>query len=256
MNNKNLFAKNKIYVYLLIILLSFAIFAFVHQEPKVSIKPISQNKMTELEKLAKENQDLRERLGKLEPVTPVKIVSNNQPPKSVETVPVTSVISDGTSLPFKTVYQDPEWVRPDYEPYWHSKLGQFSNIAERINSSYHRIFVTPATETLWSETLHECGIAELEDKIKLPDYGSNPQDTIVVVAMQYNITNAVLLNNQIALIGTPSRNGVQVIAFNKNDIINSVSGEIIAQNNSQEYLFQLVTPDGYEIDYNSAIISF
>lgn len=256
MDYKDFFKKNKLYFYLVVITAAFLSFFFLYREPKVSIKPITESKMTELEKLAKENQDLRDRLGKLEPVTPVKIVRDTPPPKSVETAPVSGVITEGTPLPFESVYHDPGWIRPDFEPYWHSKSGSYSNIPDRINSAYHRLFVTPATDALWQETIHNSGIAELTDSIQLPHYTQNEKDTIAVVALQYNITNAVLLNNQVVLMGTPARTGVQVITFNKNDIINSISGEVIAKNDSQDYLFQLSTPDGYEVDYENVMISY
>lgn len=255
---KKLFDRNKLILYILIVIIAFLVFALSHRdrEPQVSIKPVNETKLDETQKLIKENQVLRERLAKLEPVTPVKIVSADKPSAVTDALPVLSVMFEGTMIPFETVYHDNAWVRPDYEPYWHSKNGQWSNLPDRIHTSYHRLFVTPGTESLWNETVHECGIAEFADKIHLPGNKDKPEDTIAVVAVQHEITDVVVLNNQVVLIGTPSRTGLQVLAIHEQDLIQSVSGELQAHNDSQEYLFHMVTPDGYELDYNNVIVNF
>ena len=253
---KDLVDKNKLLLYLLIIVAAFLTFSLAHQEPKVSIKPIKESKMTETEKLAKENHDLRDRLARLEPAAPVKIVTADEPSKAIETLPVLAVMSEGTRVPFETVYEDQSWARPDYEPYWHSKQGVWSKVPDRIHSSLHRLFVTPGTEGLWREVTYEAGIAEVADKIKLPVFDDKPENTLTVVALQYQITDVVVLNNQVVLLGVPSRNGMQVLAVNKQELIKSVSGELTTLNNNQEYLFQMVTPDGYEVDYNNAVVNF
>ncbi len=253
---RGLLDKDKLILYFLIIVIAFLIFTIAHQEPQVSIKPVKETRMTEVEKLARENRDLRERLTKLEPVTPVKIVTADKPSAATESMPASAVVTEGSRVPFETIYDDRAWVRPDYEPYWHSKQGAWGNLPDRIHSSYHRLFVTPGTEGLWNETVHECGIAESAGKIKIPVYDDRPEDTLVVVAIQHQITDVIVLNNQVILLGTPSRTGVQVLALNKQDLIMSVSGELQALNNNREYLFQMVTPDGYEIDYNNAVVSF
>lgn len=253
---KNLFDRNKLILYILVVIIAFLVFVLAHREPQVSIKPVKETQLDETQKLIKENQGLRERLAKLEPITPVKIVTADKPSAATDTLPVLSVMAEGTRIPFATVYQDKAWLRPDYEPYWHSKNGQWSNLPDRIHTSYHRLFVTLGTDSLWNETVHECGIAEFSDKIKLPVDVGKPEDTIAVVALQHEITDVIVLNNQVILIGTPARTGVQVLAINEQDLVQSVSGELAAHNDNQEYLFQMATPDGYELDYNNVMVNF
>lgn len=253
---KNLLERTKLIVYILVIVIAFLVFALAYHEPQVSIKPVRESQLDETQKLLRENQGLRERLARLEPVTPVKIVTAHKPSTTAYTLPAISVMAEGTMIPFTTVYHDNTWVRPDYEPYWHSNTGQWSNLPGRIRSSYHRLFVTLGTKSLWNETIHESGIAELADQMKLSLDKNHPGDTIAVVALQHEIFDVVVLNNQVILIGAPSRTGVQVLAIQKQDLVQSISGELEAQNASQEYLFQLITPDGYEIDYSSVIVNF
>ncbi len=251
----NLLDKNKLSLYVLIIVIVFLIFSVAHTEPQVSIRPVKENALTETEKLIKENYSLRERLIKLEPVSPVKIVTVDPPSKSIDTLPVLTVMSEGTRVPFDMVCEDPSWVRPDYEPYWHSKQGRWSRVPDRIQSSYHRLFVTLGTENLWNETIHDSGTVEIAGKIDLPVYDGKTDSTVAVVAIRHRITDIIILNNQVILLGAPSRTGIQILTINKQDLIRS-SGELIGQKNNQEYLFQLVTPDGYEIDYNNVVVSF
>lgn len=251
----NLLDKNKLILYTLVIVICFLAYTVTRQEPQVSIKPIKETKMTQVEKMAKESQELRERLARLEPLSPVKIIRNDLS-SFPEGVPVLNIMAEGTSIPFEVVYENPSWVRPVYEPYWHTSAGLRSSIPDLIHNSYHRLFVTPGTETLWNETIHDSGIAELAEKIKLPSYGSKSNSTIAIVSIRHKVIDVIVLDNQVVLVGIPSRTGVNVLAVDKEDLINSVSGEILAKNNSREYVFHLVTPDGYEFDYNTALVSF
>jgi len=253
---KSLFDRNKLILYILVIIIAFLVYALTQPKPQVSIKTVKESQLDETQRLVRENQGLRKRLAKLEPAIPVKIVTADKPSAATDTLSVLSVMIEGTRIPFETVYLDKAWVRPDYEPYWHSQNGQWSNLPDRIHSSYHRLFVTLGTESLWNETIHECGIAEFADRINLPVNENKPEDTIAVVAVQHQITDLVVLNNQVIMIGTPSRTGVQVLAIQERDLIQSLSGELVVHNDSQEYLFQLVTPDGYELDYRNVIVLF
>lgn len=253
---RNLFDRSKLILYILVVIIAFLLFVITHREPQVSIKPVKETQMDDTQKLIKENMVLRERLAKLEPVAPVKIVTADQPSAAIYALPVQSVMAEGTRIPFETVYQDKDWVRPDYEPYWHSKNGQWSNLPNRVHTSYHRLFITPGNASLWNETLHECGIAELADHIKLPVDDNRPEDTIAVVAVQQEISDVVVLNNQVILVGTPARTGLQVLAIDERELVQSVSGELLTKNSNQKYLFQAVTPDGYELDYNNVMVNF
>lgn len=253
---KNMIDKNKLVLYLFIVTLAFLVFALIQREPQVTIKPVNDARMKETARLAQENRDLRERLLKIEPAAPVKIVTPEQPASTVDSLPVLAIMAAGNRIPFELVHEDGAWMRPAYQPYWHSRQGQWSSVPDRIQNSYHRLFVTPWTESLWTETIHQVGIAELNDKIHLPVYDDDPANTIAIVAIRQKITDVLILNNQVLLVGTPARSGLQIITLNRQDLINSVSGELLAHNDNQDYLFQLATPDGYEVDFSNAIVNF
>ncbi len=253
---KDLIAKNRLTIYVLIICVTFMIFTMTHEKPKVSIQTVNESQMTEMEKTLRENRDLKNRLAKLEPPAPVKMVaSDNIIPVDLTLSPLT-VIEEGIQIPFEKVYEDPAWVRPDYQPYWHSINGQWSSVPDRIHNSYHRLFVTQGTPVLWNEALHNCGIAELSGDIELPVYGNKASDTVAIIAVNHLVADIFLYNNQVVLAGTPARTGIQVLAVDLRDLVNSVTGEVMALNNNKKFIFQLITPDGYEIDYNNVTVSF
>ncbi|PKM80519.1 MAG: hypothetical protein CVU89_13280 [Firmicutes bacterium HGW-Firmicutes-14] len=247
-------------VYLIVIFIAFTAFALSREKPSVSIQPVTENQVTETERLTREIRGLKNRLARLEPAVPVKIVTPDQgrPDQgrhAAGAMPVQSVMEEGSILEFDIVYEDPEWVRPDYQPYWHSENGQAQSIPNLVQNSYHRLFISPGTEVLWKETMHTSGTAELFREVSLPVFNGEPGNTVAVIVFNHQVSDAFLWDNQVVLAGVPSRTGIQVIAFDKRALVKSTSGEIPAKNNSLKYLVQLVTPDGYEIDYNYCVIS-
>ncbi len=248
--------KKKLMLYLLLIALAFLLYDMNHREPRVSIQAVEGSKMTEAEKLARENRELMERLGRLEPAAPVKIVTAEQPSRSVETLPVLAVMEEGTHVQFEILYEDPSWIRPDYQPYWHTSRKPSASIPDRIHNSYRRLFVSAGNEITWAETLDDAGIAELAKEINLAGQEDKTEDKVALVIFRHQVTDVIALNNQVVLLGSPARTGVQVIAINKQDLAPDVSGAVPDHNNNRKYFFQMATPDGYEVDYNIAVISF
>ena len=252
----DLLAKNRLTLYVLIISLTFMIFTLVHDKPKVSIQTVNENQLTEMEKTLKENRELKNRLAKLEPPAPVKMVASDSIIPVKQTLSALTVMEEGIQVPFEEVYQDTAWVRPDFQPYWHSINGQWSSVPDRIHNSYHRLFVTQGSPVLWGETLHNCGIAELAGDIELPVYGNKASDSVAIIAVNHMVTEIIVFDNQVVLVGTPERTGIQVLSVDLRDLVSSVSGEIMALNENKKFIFQLVTPDGYEIDHNNMTASF
>lgn len=245
---RDILDKRKLITYLLIIVAAFTIFDLGGRSPKVSIKPVAEYQMTELENLVKENHSLQQRLTKLEPASPVKIVGTGSLPELITAQPVVTVVSEGIPVPFLAVYSDPAWVRPDYQPYWHSSTDRSLSIPDLVGNAHHRLFVTSGNKVLWDETARSIGITELAEKLKLPIDGKNPGDVVIVVTFNHQVADIFVLNNQVVLLGNPARNGLQVLALNKEDLFPANSNRPEGKNQGQ-YFFQLVTPDGYEIDW-------
>jgi hypothetical protein len=60
--------------------------------------------------------------------------------------------------------------------------------------------------------------------------------------MKSNVQKIVILNNQVIVVVEPTRNGLQVL---------TIPDELIQPTNKNEpIIYQMVTPEGYEIDYS------
>jgi len=253
---KNLVDKNRLTLYLLVIIAAFGAFSVIQEKPRVSIKTVRENQMTETEKLVRENKALQNRLALLEPAEPVKIVSTDRALSPGTGIPVLAILAEGAPVPFNTLFDDRDWVRPDYVPYWHSLQGKGGSVPDLIHNSRRRLFVTPATEILWNETVYHSGIQDPANKIKLPVVNGNPGNSLIIVTFNHQVTDIFIRHSQVVLLGVPSRHGIQILSVRVKDLVPSISGEVLARNSGGKYIFQLVTPDGYEIDYADVMVSY
>lgn len=184
-------------------------------------------------------------LDSLEPEKPVNIDSTPiyDIPLPSNTKPISEVIEKGKDIPLQFAYNDLNWKRPVYKTYWHtgpcSGGGRWSYVPERVNYALHRIFTTYPTASIYYDFVHNLGISDESDKF---DFDYTNIDQIVLVAMQSNVKKIVTLDNQVILIVEPKRNGLQTLIIPKDTIQPS--------NKDEATIFQMVTPEGYEIDYS------
>ncbi|WFD10598.1 hypothetical protein [Tepidibacter hydrothermalis] len=184
-------------------------------------------------------------LDSLEPEKPLDIDSTpiyNIPlPSNMK--PISEVIGKGKNIPLQFAYNDLNWTRPVYKTYWHTgpsgNGGRWSYVPERINYALHRIFTTYPTASIYYDFVHNLGISDESDKFDF-DYANI--DQVVLVAMQSNVKKIVTLDNQVIVIVEPKRNGLQTLVIPKNTVQPSSKDEAT--------IFQMVTPEGYEIDYS------
>lgn len=199
----------------------------------------------ELKRLEKENKELNElteklkqRLQSLEPTNPINI---QDPPWAElhfpsKTVPISEVIEKGAEIPFKKIVDKPDYIRPAYDELWHSTFGRWSYLPYRIHYALHRLFTNyDIGLSNWYDFEHNMGIT-------IPMYQSDEALNLYIVTFQMQVTNIFTKGNQVVVVGKPKRTGVQVVTITTKDI-NPV-------NIDDNLLVQLVTPEGYEIDYS------
>lgn len=191
----------------------------------------------------KEYKECRNRLESLEPdeaknidswpIYDTSLTSNTQP--------VLDVMEVGKEIALEFAYNDLDWKRPAYKTYWHTTPsgGRWSSVPIRVNYALHRIFATYPTASIYYDFVHNLGISEESDNF---DFDYTNIDQIVLVAMQSNIKKIVTLGNQVIVMVEPRRTGLQVIAIPEDIVQPSKKDEAT--------IFQMVTPDGYEIDYS------
>lgn len=180
----------------------------------------------------------------LEPDTPKNIddppfYSTPFPPNEVA---IKQVIEQGEEIPIKFIYNEPDWRRPAYKEYWHSKYGRWSYVPHRIHYALHRIFSTYATASRYYDFVHNLGIALESNDFKDYEFTS-PFDYLDIVVMNTLIEKVITYQNQIVIVGKPQRTGLQAIIV--------PTAKINPIENTDNILIQLVTPDGYEIDYTT-----
>lgn len=181
-------------------------------------------------------------MWRIEPETPVDIGDPPFPelPYPSKILPVAEVMTTGKQIPLRYAYDQPDWKRRAYRPYWHSSYGRWSYVPNLIHTAMHRIFVTYPTASVFYDFIHDLGIADESDSFSRPPSDGNPFENIVLVVMQTKVEKIFTLGNQVAVVGRPALSGLQVLLVPVRDLSPYDADESI--------LFQLVTTDGDEFD--------
>lgn len=186
----------------------------------------------------------RLRLEALEPEKPIDIDSTpiGDIPQPTKMLPISEVIKKGKEISLEWAYNDPNWIRPSYKTYWHSTEvgGRWSYVPTRMNYALHRIYTTYRTSSIWYDFRNEVGI--YDESLSFDFKGKSALENIALVVMQSDVKKILTLGNQVVIVAEPKRNGLQVI--------NIPISKIQPSNVKESIIFQIVTPDGYEIDYS------
>ncbi|HEX9060372.1 MAG TPA: hypothetical protein VF941_09345 [Clostridia bacterium] len=207
---------------------------------------VSNNQITPLE-LEKENSRLNKLISSITPEEQKDffederrnmITTNTQVPSSPLPVsPLGKVISHGTDIKFRVLYDDTKYLRPLYDPSW--------------KDTYYRSWLFLPHKNL--EARHNIFAYSLGASANYDIFGSLGFDPNVPLDNHHNINFLVYgfevqgikaYENQVALIGEPKQAGAQIISIVQNDLLPEGV-------NTKDFVFQLSTPKGYEIDYLS-----
>ncbi|WP_245639421.1 hypothetical protein [Viridibacillus arvi] len=187
-------------------------------------------------------QELKQRLDSLEPPEPTTILDSPFPFEKgtevhfpTDVIPISEVLKEGTKIPFKIIKSEPNYIRPIYEEDWHSTTGRWSYIPSRIHYSLHRIFPFYAIEI--SEELN----FTQNVGISFPTDINETDLDLYIVMFQTNITDVYTKGNQVVVVGTPKRTGVEVINIKIADIHPS---------NKEKFLLVQLATNGDELDYS------
>lgn len=184
----------------------------------------------------------------LEPDTPRDI---DDPPFEMPAEPdnkytIKEVLDKGTKLQVVNLYYDPNWERPAFKEYWHSKFGRWSYVPIRVHYALHRVFATYETASITYDFIHNLGIAEEYEQFTPFEYES-PYDHLLVVVMNTAIDKIITYENQVVIVGEPQRSGLQAFLI-PTKMLHPKEG-------TPNLLIQLVTPEGYEIDYTTEVLA-
>lgn len=158
----------------------------------------------------------------------------------LNTVPISTVITQGEELPVTTIYDNPLWQRQAYKYYWHSSYSRWSYVPYRIHYAMHKVFATYATASIYYDFVHNLGI---EDEYKdFAPYDQNSVfDYVQIVVMDTTVEKIYVYKEQLVIVGRPGRTGLQTL------IVPSSSLNPTSENKT--ILIQLSTLTSDEIDY-------
>ena len=233
-------SKTKIgYIICLLIILSLLVYS-KSLHTKLTELSISQTNSDKSEH--KPIQELEQRLDYLEPPEPITILDSPLPFEKdtevhfpTDVIPISEVLKEGTKIHFKVIKSEPNYIRPIYEEHWHSTTGRWSYIPSRIHNSLHRIFPFYAIGISAEFSFqHNLGVF-------FPTDMNETDLDLYIVVFQTTITDVYTKGNQVVVVGTPKRTGVEVISIKTADIHPSIKEKLL--------LVQLAT-NGGELDYS------
>jgi hypothetical protein len=161
------------------------------------------------------------------------------PPLPLSAFPLSKVITQGIETKFSILLDDPKYLRPIYDPDWRGAYYRgWLYLPEKNIEARHRIF---AFSLGGSENYDITGSLGFKPETNERFYKDNHRN-INLIIYSFNIEAVRVFQNQVALIGNPKQTGTQVVSIVQNELL----PEGI---DTKDFLFQLCTPKGYEIDF-------
>lgn len=205
----------------------------------------------EIKFLEKESRGLRRQLAdyleRIERMEPKEAVTTTDDGRNIAiskisgpTMPAKKVLVEGKNISFVQTYNDPDWKRPTFHKGWYSTYFRFASIEHKMRMAYHRLFEVPPGASSQYDFFGLLGYEEKASKRK--HKAVNPGYDLHLMVFQADIREVKFLGHQIVIVAEPRRTGAQRISLKRKDLLPPDKKEVML-------LVQLVTPDGYEIDY-------
>jgi len=189
-----------------------------------------------LENLREENSSLKRKLSEFVPLDGEKITQascklNLLNSLEYDTNKIADVQETGYQINFETNYMNKNYLRPVYHPFWaeHSQE-RWTYIPNKICEGLHKLFVLPSDSKKRDSMLGSLAFFEKIDIQK---------EKLQILVYSFNIKKVVTKGENTILVGTPTKTGARVISIPKDRIYKK-----------SRHLFQLVTPDNFEVDFD------
>lgn len=184
-----------------------------------------------LHSLQEENRRLTERISCLEPAEPYTIKT-----KKKISFPYTGrqVLDSGVSVEYRTLELNNQWERPIYNSVWHSTCWnspRFSYIPRLVEYNRHRVFIYEGGGSSWFDLSPAMGFNDQDSPLGI---AFKTRYETAIIALEAKIIAVKRIENQITIVIKPVRKGYHIIA---------VTGK-----NLDEMVYQVVTPEGYELE--------
>lgn len=203
------------------------------------VEVINTNDKSIMDQLKLENEKLQGILSSILPIEQKVIYENpyrlyHGKTFTETTVPLLELMDKGKEIHFKQLHYIDQYKRPMYDSGWRSfYFRRWLYLPYKIANAHHRMFIFPFGASSNFSFAGQQGIRNFS-----VDFHRN----INLLIYNFHVEDIKLYNNQVALIGEPKREGMQVVSIIQDDLLNQGV-------NTKDLLFQLTTPKGYEIDY-------
>lgn len=149
--------------------------------------------------------------------------------------PLQDAIKKGKEIPFQILSEDENYKRPLFDPQWRDFYFRgwldlsFKNIDAR-----HRLFIFPLGLSARFDFEGNLGLNK--------SVSIDAHRNINFLVYNYKVKTIKRYNNQLVLSGEPAKAGVQIISLVQDQTLPD-------KVDTQDFIFQLATPKGYEVDY-------
>lgn len=198
-----------------------------------------------LSELEKENSQLQSVLSSILPDTNIVLFENElrtvlgwkpgEKNYDFKVYPLQDALKKGKEIPFQILSEDENYKRPLFDPQWKSFYFRgwldlsFKNIDAR-----HRLFIFPLGLSARFDFEGNLGLNK--------SVSIDAHRNINFLVYNYKVKSIKRYNNQLVLSGEPAKAGVQIISLVQDQVL-------LDKMDTQDFIFQLATPKGYEVDY-------
>ncbi|QUI24483.1 hypothetical protein HZI73_20220 [Vallitalea pronyensis] len=222
------------------IILALAVFLFLNSTDEQATREVMEIEDNGIaSQLKKENEELQRVLTSILPKEQKIMYENTYRLDddryfSAKTLSLLDVLDKGKTINFTKPYSDNHYKRPMYDSSWRDfYFRHWLYLPDKITDAHHRMFIFPFGGSSIFDFIGQQGISPLS-----VDYHSH----INLLIYNFQVEAIKHYDNQVALIGKPRREGLQVITMIQDDLLDEGVSK-------KDLLFQLATPKGYEIDY-------
>lgn len=141
-----------------------------------------------------------------------------------------NAINCSSEINYNVLYNNEKYVQPIYHPEWKKHIDKdWCYIPRKMYLNMKKLFVLSSDEEIAFDLCAELGFFE--------QYPEISNDNVGLLINNFTVSKVGKFEDNVLLIGSPSRTGVQVICISKSDL-----------KNYKEYAVRLVTRDLCELD--------
>lgn len=153
--------------------------------------------------------------------------------------PLKNIILRGEEVSFRVLLDEPDYLRPVYAPDWKGfYFRSWLYLPYKNMEARHKIF---AFSMGGSSNFDLAGSLGFNPENSLQGPMDNHRN-INFILYGFQVEAVKVFENQAALVGRPRQTGASIVSITQDDLLPEGT-------DTKDFIFQLSTPDGYEVDY-------